>query len=260
MELILGLITGFLIGLTGTGGGVLLKQLLFLFTSFSATVIIGTSLLVGALAKVVGAIEHRRLGHVHWGLALLLIAGSVPGALLGVLLIQKILSTFLASQLDLFLRWLLALSMFSVAVLLPFVGQKRKRDVQSNSESAAFPDLSRSRQVQFVVVGAGVGFLVALTSVGSGSLMMAFLLLTVPLPLARLVGTDILFGLGATAVAGSLHLWMGHFDGSLFVKLAVGVVPGVVVGSRITRLLPEISFRWIFSLLYFSLAARLLVG
>lgn len=260
MELILGLITGFLIGLTGTGGGVLLTPLLLLSTSFSATVVIGTSLLVDALAKTVGAVEHWRLGNVHWRLALLLFAGSAPGALLGVLLIQKIQSTFLTFQLDLFLRWLLALTMLGVAVCLPFVGKKRKRSVQSNSESVAFPHLDHRRSVRFVAVGAGVGFLVALTSVGSGSLMMAFLLLTVPLPVARLVGTDILFGLGATAVAGSLHLWMGHFDGSLFVKLAVGIVPGVIVGSRITRLLPEISFQWIFSFVYFSLAAMLLVG
>ena len=127
MEIILGLVTGLLIGLTGTGGGVLLTPLLLLLTSFPTTVIIGTSLLVGAVTKAAGAIEHRRLGHVHGRLALLLIAGSVPGALSGVLLIQKIQSVFLASQLDSFLRWVLALTLLGVAVFLPFVSRKRNR-------------------------------------------------------------------------------------------------------------------------------------
>ena len=257
MELILGLVTGLLIGLTGTGGGVLLTPLLLILTPLPATVIIGTSLLLGAVTKAAGAIVHLRLGHVNGRLALLLIAGSVPGALGGVLLIQKIQSTYLASQLDSFLRWVLALTLLGVAILLPFVGRIRKKNIQRSNNLPA-PDTGR--KAQFVALGAGVGFMVALTSVGSGSLMMAFLLLMVPLPIARLVGTDIFFGLAATVVAGSLHLWMGHFDGGLFAKLAIGAVPGVIVGSRMTRWLPEVSFRWLFSVLYFSLAARLLVG
>ena len=257
MELILGLVTGLLIGLTGTGGGVLLTPLLLILTPLPATVIIGTSLLLGAVTKAAGAIVHLRLGHVNGRLALLLIAGSVPGALGGVLLIQKIQSTYLASQLDSFLRWVLALTLLGVAIFLPFVGRIRKKNIQRSNNLPA-PDTGR--KAQFVALGAGVGFMVALTSVGSGSLMMAFLLLMVPLPIARLVGTDIFFGLAATVVAGSLHLWMGHFDGGLFVKLAIGAVPGVIVGSRMTRWLPEISFRWLFSVLYFSLAARLMVG
>ena len=257
MELILGLVTGLLIGLTGTGGGVLLTPLLLILTPLPATVIIGTSLLLGAVTKAAGAIVHLRLGHVNGRLALLLIAGSVPGALGGVLLIQKIQSTYLASQLDSFLRWVLALTLLGVAIFLPFVGRIRKKNSQRSNNLPA-PDTGR--KAQFVALGAGVGFMVALTSVGSGSLMMAFLLLMVPLPIARLVGTDIFFGLAATVVAGSLHLWMGHFDGGLFAKLAIGAVPGVIVGSRMTRWLPEVSFRWLFSVLYFSLAARLLVG
>ena len=257
MELILGLVTGLLIGLTGTGGGVLLTPLLLILTPLPATVIIGTSLLLGAVTKAAGAIVHLRLGHVNGRLALLLIAGSVPGALGGVLLIQKIQSTYLASQLDSFLRWVLALTLLGVAIFLPFVGRIRKKNIQRSNNLPA-PDTGR--KAQFVALGAGVGFMVALTSVGSGSLMMAFLLLMVPLPIARLVGTDIFFGLAATVVAGSLHLWMGHFDGGLFAKLAIGAVPGVIVGSRMTRWLPEVSFRWLFSVLYFSLAARLLVG
>ena len=222
MELILGLVTGLLIGLTGTGGGVLLTPLLLILTPLPATVIIGTSLLLGAVTKAAGAIVHLRLGHVNGRLALLLIAGSVPGALGGVLLIQKIQSTYLASQLDSFLRWVLALTLLGVAIFLPFVGRIRKKNIQRSNNLPA-PDTGR--KTQFVALGAGVGFMVALTSVGSGSLMMAFLLLMVPLPIARLVGTDIFFGLAATVVAGSLHLWMGHLTAACSRSLPSGPSP-----------------------------------
>jgi hypothetical protein len=102
--------------------------------------------------------------------------------------------------------------------------------------------------------------MVALTSIGSGSLLMIFLLLLIPLPLARLVGTDILFGLATMALAGTAHLWMGHFNSGLFLKLLAGSIPGVILGSRLTRVIPERYFSWLFSVLYFSLGARLLAG
>jgi uncharacterized membrane protein YfcA len=119
---------------------------------------------------------------------------------------------------------------------------------------------STSERVKLIFVGAVVGFLVALTSVGSGSLLMIFLLLLVPLPFGELVGTDILFGLVTMALAGGLHLSMGHFSGGLFLRLVAGALPGVMVGSRLTRRIPERYFGWLYSILYFSLGARLLVG
>ena len=111
-----------------------------------------------------------------------------------------------------------------------------------------------------MAVGALVGFLVALTSIGSGSLLMVFLLLLTPYPLGELVGTDILYGLATMALAGSMHVRMGHFDSGLFLHIVVGSLPGVVVGSRLTRIIPERYFSWLFTVLYFSLGARLLVG
>ncbi len=103
-----------------------------------------------------------------------------------------------------------------------------------------------------------VGLLVAVTSIGSGSLMMIFLLLLTPFRTAELVGTDILFGVGTGALASSLHLGMGHINWTLFGRLAIGTLPGVMVGSRLTPRLAEHYFAWLFSALYFLLGARLL--
>ncbi len=252
---ILGFITGTLIGLTGTGGGVLLTPLLLLFTSFPAVVIIGTDIVNGAFTKLLGVFEHRRLGQVHWRLAGFLIAGSVPGTLAGILFVRFLKTHMAAAQLDHALRTMLALTLLGVAFFLPFVRNGRFRLSRTPVEIK-----SSSQAGRLIAVGAVVGFMVAVTSIGSGSLMMIFLLLLIPAPVRELVGTDILFGLVTMAVAGALHLSMGHFSSGLFLRLVAGALPGVVVGSRLTRRIPERYFSWVFSLLYFSLGARLLVG
>ncbi len=252
---LLGLITGMLIGMTGTGGGVLLTPLLLLFTTFPAVVIIGTDILNGAVTKLLGVFEHRRLGHVHWRLAGFLIAGSVPGTLGGILFVSLLKTHLAAHQLDHVLRTVLAVTLFGVSLFLPFVRSGRIKLAGALTEAK-----STSGSPRLTAVGAVVGFLVAVTSIGSGSLLMIFLLLLVPLPFGELVGTDLLFGLVTMALAGSLHLWMGHFSGGLFLRLAAGALPGVAIGSRLTRRIPERYFSWLFSVLYFSLGARLLFG
>ena len=210
--------------------------------------------MVGANA-LCAALEHRRLGQVHWRLAGYLIAGSVPGTVSGMLFLTYLKSHLEMSQLDHILRTILAIALFSVGIFMPFVrnGQLRRQD-----ESLDFT--SRSKAVRLVAVGALVGFLVALTSIGSGSLLMVFLLILIPLPAAGLVGTDIAFGLATMALAGTFHFWMGHFNGTLFLQLAAGSLPGVLLGSRMTRWVPERYFSWIFSAVYFSLGARLLMA
>lgn len=252
---LLGFITGVLIGLTGTGGGVILTPLLLLFTPYPAVVIIGTDIVNGAVTRLLGVAEHRRLGNIHWRLAQWLIVGSVPGTLGGVLLIRMLKAHLAAGQVDHVLKSSLAIVLFGVAFILPWVRSR------TDATRPAFPRLERtSERLRLSAVGVVVGFLVALTSVGSGSLLMIFLLLFIPLPLTALVGTDLLFGLVTLGLAGSLHLALGHFSMTLFVQLVVGSSLGVVLGSRLTRRIPERYFSWLFTVLYFSLGARLLVG
>lgn len=251
---LLGFIAGILIGLTGTGGGVMLTPLLLIFTPFPAVVVIGTDIVNGAATKLLGVIEHRRLGQVHWRLAGLLISGSVPGTLGGMLFVSYLKSHLPMTQLDHFLRIVLAAALFAVGLFLPFV---RGGHIKVQSQSAELK--SHGQILRLIAVGMGVGFLVALTSIGSGSLLMLFLLLLIPLPVAGLVGTDIAFGLVTMALAGTFHMWMGHFDGILFLQLVSGSLPGVVLGSRLTGYLSEKRYGWIYSALYFTIAARLVM-
>jgi hypothetical protein len=252
---VIGFITGMLIGLTGTGGGVLLTPLLMVLTPFPAVTLIGTDIVNGAFTKLVGVFEHRRLGQVRWRLALFLIAGTVPGTIGGMLLLSYLKSRLVGSELDHSLRLMLGATLFCVAFLLPLVRLGKIKPPKIWVDAPVF-----SARVKLVVVGALVGFLVALTSIGSGSLLMIFLLLLTPYPLGELVGTDILYGLATMALAGSMHVGMGHFNSGLFLRVVVGSLPGVVLGSRLTRIIPERYFSWLFTILYFSLGTRLLVG
>jgi uncharacterized protein len=252
---VIGFVTGILIGLTGTGGGVLLTPLLMVLTPFPAVVLIGTDIMNGACTKLLGVFEHRRLGQVRWRLASFLIVGTVPGTIGGIILLSFLKARLAEAQLDHFLRLGLGATLFCVSFLLPLV---RLGKIKPPKTWVDAPSISA--RVKLTVVGALVGFLVALTSIGSGSLLMVFLLLLTPYPLGELVGTDILYGLATMALAGSLHMRMGHFNSGLFFHIVIGSLPGVVIGSRLTRIVPERYFSWLFTVLYFSLGARLLVG
>ena len=252
---LLAFITGILVGLTGTGAGVILTPLLLLVTPFSALTVIGTDLMSGAFTKLAGVVEHRKLGQVRWDLAGYLLAGSVPGSVAGILFIHTLKGWMSEAELDHSLKVLLGLTLFGVSFFLPFLRGKQQA-ASSNYSNLRF----RNGGFKLAAVGAIVGFLVSMTSVGSGSLLMISLLVLVPLPLGSLVGTDILFGLVTTALAGSLHWEMGNFNANLFLLLVAGEVPGVIIGSRLTRRIPERYITWLFSILYFSLGARLLVG
>jgi hypothetical protein len=252
---IIGFVTGILIGLTGTGGGVLVTPLLLVLTPYPAVVLIGTDIVNGAFTKLLGVIEHRRLGQVRWRLATFLIIGTVPGTVGGIILLSYLKARLGGHGLDHLLRMVLGITLFSVAILLPLVRLGKIKPPRTWFDA---PGLSA--RLNLMAVGAIVGFLVSLTSIGSGSLLMVFLLLLTPYPLGELVGTDILYGLATMALAGSMHVRMGHFNSGLFLHLVVGSLPGVVVGSRLTKIIPERYFSWLFTVLYFSLGTRLLVG
>lgn len=244
---LIGFITGILIGLTGTGGGALLTPLLMALTPYPAVVLIGTDIVNGAFTKLLGVFEHRRMGHVRWELAAYLIMGTAPGTIGGIVLLSFLKSRLAEAQLDHFLRLMLGITLFCVSILLPLVQRGKIKPPRTWVDAPAI-----SARLKLVAVGALVGFLVAMTSIGSGSLLMVFLLLLTPYPMGELVGTDILFGLATMTLAGALHLRMGHFNSGLFFHIVVGSLPGVVLGSRLTRIVPERHFSWLYTILYFS--------
>ena len=251
-EITIGLVAGLLIGLTGVGVGTVMTALLVVLTPVSTLTAVGTSLAVGTMTKMVGVWEHRKFDRVNWKLAGFLLAGSVPGTWLGGVLLHSLKVQIAARDLDSYLNYGLAITMAATALLLPLLRARK-------SKAAPEQVVRNYAPWQILLTGFVVGILVSLVSIGSGSVTMLLLLMLVALPTSELVGTDIFYGLVTVGSAAAMHLWMGHVDATLWLKLLVGSVPGVVLGSRLAGHLSEKGYGWIYAALYISIAARLLV-
>lgn len=251
VETLIGLVAGLLIGLTGVGVGTVMTALLVVLTPVSTVMAVGTSLAVGVFTKLIGVVEHHKFQRVNYRLAAILLAGSIPGTFLGAFLLRALKMRVPAAELDSFLNYALAFTLGATALLLPLLKARKETDI------AAEPG-RRYTLWRMLAIGLGVGVLVSITSIGSGSVTMLLLFLLVALPTAELVGTDIFYGLITVTCAAALHLWMGHVDAQLWLRLLLGSLPGVVLGSRLAGRISEEGYGWIFSALYLSIATRLM--
>lgn len=230
---ILGFGVGVLVGLTGMGGGAVMTPMLILLKLGRPVVAVGTDLVWSALTKLVGATVHARQRTVDYQLVKRLAMGSIPGALVGLALLAHLRSN-LALVDRLVVRTLgIALIVVACSLLLRSVRPPRP---QAPGEASAW----ESHTWLIPLLGGVVGFLVSLTSVGSGSLIVASLVAIYPrTPLRRIVGSDIFHALLLVGVSALGHLEMGSINGSLLVMLLVGSIPGVWLGSRMSTVFPE---------------------
>ena len=216
-----------LVGLTGVGGGSLMTPLLVLLFGFHPATAVGTDLLYASATKLVGTGVHGRRGTVDWALVLRLGCGSIPAALLTLLVMAEVGTKSKAA--DGVIAATLGITLILTAIALFF----RARLV-AHMANVVGTLSGRSRTVWTVLLGILLGALVTLTSVGAGALGMTVLLILYPqYPVARLVGSDIAHAVPLTLVAGLGHLALGSVDFSLLVSLLLGSVPGIIVGSLI---------------------------
>ncbi|HLG63881.1 MAG TPA: sulfite exporter TauE/SafE family protein [Ktedonosporobacter sp.] len=248
---IAGLLIGFLVGLTGMGGGSLLAPILILFFRVPPVWAIGTDIAYSTVTKAVGSIVHIRHKTVNFKIAFLLAAGSVPATLLSVGLVQYIRQHY-SSFIDGFILHALGFTLIMVAILLvlkPFLIKKlEKRRIEKENQRAAAgksfqgPSVweKRYRLPVTVLVGAIVGFLVGLTSVGSGTLIIVSLAFLFPkLGPKELVATDIFqaFMLLAAGVIG--YLVANTINWTIVLLLLCGSLPGVFLGSKFSKYIPD---------------------
>ena len=233
-----GLLIGLLVGLTGMGGGALLTPLLILFFGFKPTLAVGTDILHGAIFKTFGAVRHRRLGTVHARLTVWMLAASAPMSLLGVQIAE----------------WLekrngegadsISAKVVGAALILGGLGFLAKTFIHRGVQPDDAPFLLRRREhVIALALGAAGGFIVGLTSVGSGTFFALVMLLVFPLTAAKIVGTDIFHAAGLLWVAGISHLIHGNVDLAAMGWLLLGSIPGILVGSQLTVRLPDRGLR-----------------
>jgi uncharacterized protein len=252
----LGLIVGFLIGLTGMGGGAMMTPLLLWTGWVAPTVAVGTDLVWNALTKTVGAAVHYRHRNVNLRLVWKLASGSVPGALLGLYLLGLLKRTAGVGYIDHLIIRLLGGTLILVATLIIFKGHIAAW-LPAAATRAAIDENLRGWQVP--LLGFVVGVLVSFTSVGSGSLIVTALLLMFPGErLNQLVGSDVLHGVLIVGVAALGHWHLGDVNLPLVSGLLLGSVPGVWLGSFIASRIPEGSLRPAVAILLFVTGLKLL--
>ncbi len=231
-----GLLVGLLVGVTGMGGGSLMTPLLVLFFGFKPSIAIGTDIVHGAIFKSFGAVQHRRLGHVHARLTAWMLLGSAPFSLIGVGVSWWLKKQYGDGYED------AAKTILGIALVLCGIAFLVKAYMHSAPEDKPFILQRRDRMIA-VATGVVGGFVVGLTSVGSGTLFGLVMLIAFPLTAAKIVGTDIFHAAVLLAVAGAGQLVVGHVDLGATGWLLIGSVPGVLIGSRLTVRLPDRALR-----------------
>ena len=235
---IAGLLIGLLVGLTGMGGGALLTPLLIFLFGFKPTLAIGTDILHGAVFKTFGAVRCRRLGTVHARMTAWMLLGSAPMSLVGVELAEWIAARYGDDAEGTMAK------VIGAALVLGGLGFLAKTFVRRGVQATDAPFLLRRRdRVGAFALGVGGGFIVGLTSVGSGTFFALVMLLVFPLTAAKIVGTDIFHAAALLWVAGISHLLHGNVDLMAMGSLLLGSVPGVLLGSQLTVRLPDTALR-----------------
>lgn len=233
-----GALTGFVVGLTGVGGGALMTPILLLFFGVAPTTAIATDLWFAAITKVVAARIHQRAGQVDWVVVKRLWMGSLPLALTVVMLVSlgaKVQKVGWLTQAIGIVILITAIGLLFAPKLLRTARERRLGNPEKFK--ATQPALT-------VAAGATLGVCVALTSVGAGALGSVMLLYLYPLRMTphRLIATDIVHAIPLAVVAGLGYLFAGLVDWAMLLSLLTGSVPAVIAGSLLAG---RFAGRWI---------------
>lgn len=250
-----GFLVGFIVGITGVGGGSLMTPLLVLAFGVAPATAVGTDLLYAALTKLGGSWAHSRRGSVDWKLVRLLALGSVPAALLSLLVLR--LLALDAQHLKALITGVLsvALVLTALALLLKPYLQKLGR----RPDGAVYELHAHHLPGSTIFAGAVLGVLVSLSSVGAGALGVVALMFLYPrLPTSKIVGTDIAHAVPLTLVAGLGHAALGTVDFGLLGSLLLGSLPGIWLGSHLGVKIPERVMRPGLATLMMLIGGRLL--
>ncbi|WP_260674661.1 sulfite exporter TauE/SafE family protein [Comamonas aquatica] len=250
-----GALTGFVVGMTGVGGGALMTPILLIFFGVSPTTAIATDLWFAAITKLVGARVHHTNGNVDWQVAKRLWLGSLPMALLILVIVS------LGAQVAK-VDWLT--KAIGVVVLITAIGLLVAPNLVAYARGRRIGQPARFKAIQpalTVVSGGILGLCVALTSVGAGALGSVMLLYLYPLRMTphRLVATDIVHAIPLAVVAGLGYLFAGVLDWWMLASLLVGSVPTVLLGSLLAGKIPGRAVQNALALVLMAAGVKVLV-
>jgi uncharacterized protein len=244
-----GFFVGILIGGTGMGGGLLITPLLIFGFKLTPSEAVGTDLIFAAVTKFFGTWQHWKQKTIDYILLKWVCHGSIPGMAFGLLFLNLIKNMMF---LNLFISRSLGyvFILISIFMVIQLLKQDKKTSTNSFTES-------KKRWV-IIAIGFCIGFLVSITSVGSGTLFMAVIFFLYSTSVPNLVGTDLLHGVIITGLAGIAHYSIGSIDISAVGNLLVGSLPGVILGSKMAFKLPKLYLQILLIIMMLVSAIKLL--
>lgn len=241
-QIISGLLVGFLVGLTGVGGGSLMTPILVFMFGYAPKAAVGTDLLFAALTKSGGVlVHHGKHRSVEWKIVLQLCLGSIPAAGLVIYLLENVFTKDEAVTAVITFSLGVALIFTSLALLVRNrLIARRMQDETAVERLTHRERFGHWQGILTTLVGLVLGILVTLSSVGAGALGTIALIFLYPrLATVRIVGTDLAHAIPLTAVAGLGHLHMGNVNPGLLGSLLIGSLPGIFLGSHLSAKIPE---------------------
>jgi uncharacterized membrane protein YfcA len=233
--IIFGLGIGVLVGMTGMGGGSLMTPLLILIFGIQPTTAIGTDIFYSAVTKTVGGWRHLRMKTVNMELVKWLALGSVPAAIGGVAVVSFIQSHIGEARLDSLVYAVLGGTLLMVGVIT----LARALILRNLVDERDRFDVERRHKVAAVVIGATTGFVIGITSAGSGTVIAILLIAVYRLAPKKVVGTDVFHAAVLLWAAGLAHWVGGNVDFTLAGNILIGSVPGVIIGAALSSKAPQ---------------------
>ncbi|HET7177933.1 MAG TPA: sulfite exporter TauE/SafE family protein [Solirubrobacterales bacterium] len=233
--IIFGLGIGTLVGMTGMGGGSLMTPMLILIFGIQPTTAIGTDIFYSAITKTVGGWRHLRMKTVNMDLVKWLALGSVPAAVSGVALISLVEQNVGAERLDSLVYAVLGGTLLMVGV----VTLARALILRGLIDEREGFEVERRHKVAAVAIGASTGFVIGITSAGSGTVIAILLIAVFRLVPKKVVGTDVFHAAVLLWAAGLAHWVGGNVDFTLAGNILIGSVPGVVIGAALSSRAPQ---------------------
>ena len=249
-----GFFVGFIVGMTGVGGGSLMTPLLVLLFGVSPATAVGTDLLYAALTKSGGTVAHARKGHVDWLVVTRLATGSMPAAAITLYVLAQLPGH--GKEVGQIMAVALGFALFLTAGAI-FLREKLLRYARRHEDSFVHHHVG----IITVLVGVILGILVTISSVGAGALGVTALFFLYPrLGTLRIVASDIAHAVPLTAIAGIGHWYLGSVDFNLLGALLLGSLPGIWLGSHVASKVPEKFLRSLLATMLIIIGTKLVMS